>query len=223
MRRMIVCAMACLAFVGCSGEPALDEVGEGGGARGISEPEDVSYEIINASRVPGLKCSLDVRLSRKVGEKVLRSIALKLREEESEEYERMFIVYYLAGMTPGAGGWATSHFNPDLKVEILGMSIEESAQTPAAPEGEVVGRWLSQGIVGGWYTIVVREGELIGGWKFKDGSSTEEELIESSDSGRRRFDRKGGNPHGEYSVIESDGRLGLYGSGGRFEILEAQE
>ena len=89
----------CL-FLSCSSrEPALDEV-----------VEDASYEIINASRVPGVQCRLDVRLSRKVGEEALRSIALKLREEESEEYERMFIAYELPGMMPGAGAWATSHF-----------------------------------------------------------------------------------------------------------------
>ena len=201
----------CL-FLSCSSrEPALDEV-----------VEDVSYEIINASRVPGVQCRLDVRLSRKVGEEALRSIALKLREEESEEYERMFIAYELPGMMPGAGAWATSHFNPDLKVEILGMTIEESAQTPAVPGGELVGRWLDQGIVGGWYTIMVRDKNLIGEWKFTDGSSIEEKLIESADSGRRRFGKKE-NPYGEYYVIESDGRLGLYDSEGRFKILQILE
>lgn len=39
---------------------------------------------------------------------------------EGEKYDRVFICYYLPGMVLNSGAWATSHFNPDLEVRILG-------------------------------------------------------------------------------------------------------
>ena len=66
-------------------------------------PTDLSYEIIKADRVGNMKCALDVRLSRKVSEEVLESLAMRLRNAEPKRYERMFITYYLPGMTAGAG------------------------------------------------------------------------------------------------------------------------
>ena len=85
-------------------------------------PTDVSYSVIATDNVPGIKRSLDVRLNKEVSEETLRAIALKLKSNESQEYERTFIGYYLPGMTIDAGYWATTHFNPTLDVRILGLS-----------------------------------------------------------------------------------------------------
>tara|TARA_Y100001972_G_scaffold36162_1_gene44709 strand:+ start:10392 stop:10505 length:114 start_codon:yes stop_codon:yes gene_type:complete len=34
-------------------------------------------------------------------------------------YDRSFVVFYLPGMEVDAGGFATAHHNPDLKVVML--------------------------------------------------------------------------------------------------------
>ncbi len=54
-------------------------------------PDDVSYSIIDSSTLPGIKRSLDVRLSKKVSERTLRAIALKLKSQDSRDYDRTFI------------------------------------------------------------------------------------------------------------------------------------
>ena len=92
-------------------------------------PDDMSYSIIDSTAIAGIKRSLDVRLNKRVTEDTLRAIALKLKSQDSRDYDRTFITYYLPGMTVGAGAWATTHFTPDLEVKILGLSTEEEKET----------------------------------------------------------------------------------------------
>src|ERR1039457_4223586 len=88
-------------------------------------PNDVSYTIIKADLMPGIKRDLDIRLNRKVSEEVLRAIATELKNYDQHTYERTFIGYYLPGMDVGSGAWATSHFDPDLEICILGVSTDQ--------------------------------------------------------------------------------------------------
>lgn len=87
-------------------------------------PADVSFTVTESHTVPGIKRSLDVRLNRKVSEETLQAIALKLRAIDPRNYERTFITYYLPDMAIGSGAWATTHFNPDLEVRVLGLTAE---------------------------------------------------------------------------------------------------
>jgi len=77
-----------------------------------------NYEIINEKSFLNVKTSLDIRLKEKVDKSTLREIAYELYNNR-KNFERVFIVYYLPGMEVDKGGWATSHFNPNLKIEIL--------------------------------------------------------------------------------------------------------
>lgn len=176
-----------------------------------SIPADVRYTTIDASVVQGVKRSLDVRLNRKVPEHVLRLIAMDLKERDPGKYERTFILYYLPGMKVGAGAWATTHFNPTLEVRILGLTIErEEALTkePADKSGEVVGEWLDESpVIGGKITIYRQNGKLYMEHKYKDGSSSKEEMVEKASSSARRFEKKPPSSFGEYYVIDREGNL----------------
>ena len=88
-------------------------------------PNGGIYTIIRTEVVPGIKRSLDIRLNRTVSEEVLRAIATKLKNSDHGTYERTFISYYLPGMKVGSGAWATSHFDPDLEICILGVSTDQ--------------------------------------------------------------------------------------------------
>jgi hypothetical protein len=193
-----------------------------GGSNSTNEdsPSATPYEIIGRDQAGNMKCSFDVRLEDRIPEAEIRSVAEEIKSREAEDCERTFIVYYLPGMEVDAGGWATSHFNPGLEVRVLGLTAEQSASSPVLPEGDLVGRWLGK-LPPGWFTIVRRGGKVIGRWDFGDGSNSEEGLTESKvPDGRPRFEDEGGNPHGEYYVLETDGRLGMYGESGRFELME---
>jgi len=189
------------------------------------------YQIIDSSRVGDAKCSLDIRLEHRLNEPELQPLALYIQGQHASGCQRVFLSYYLPGMEVGAGGWATTHFNPNLDVKILGLTVEEAGARPPLPDGELVGRWISEmPAPNGFYTIVRRDGQPFGEWVFADGSNTakqkglQEELDERRiHTGGIRFETKGGDPHGEYYVLESDGRLGLYGSSGRFALLPQAE
>jgi len=185
----------------------------------------VSYTIIEKSSMGNIKLSIDIRLEQKVSKDFLQKLALKLRQDEPIKYDRIFICYLLPGMTPGAGAWATSHFNPNLKVEILGTTIEEEKALMSKPKdssGEIIGEWLDESpYVGAKYTLLRRNGKIIMIRKFKDGSSSEKEMIQKKRSGKLRFEEKGGNNFGEYYLIESNGRLAVYDNAGLINTMRS--
>ena len=168
-----------------------------------SIPADVSYSIIESSISHGLKRSLDVRLNKKVSERTLRTIALKLKSQDARDYERTFILYYLPGMAVGAGAWATTHFDPALEVRILGLTLEQEEKFSAEPkiaDREIVGRWLDDSpIIGGRITLFRKDEILFIEKMFTDGSSLKQELVENKSPLGRRFDLKS-----SYSEIDPE-------------------
>ena len=172
-------------------------------------PADVSYSVIDTDIVSGIKRSLDVRLNKKVSENALRAIALKLRAGDSREYDRTFIVYYLPGMPVGAGGWATTHFDPTLDVRILGLTVQEEralVTESVTSVREVIGRWLDE-FSGSQISIYREGGTLFVEQKFKDGSVLKEELVEKPSTLGRRFDNKQRSSFGDHRVIDRAGDL----------------
>jgi len=203
----IVVSNLCLIYSGCTD---LDQTATPEQPRDQEIPDDVTYPIIDSNILPGIKRSLDVRLSRKVSEQALRAIALELKSQDSRRYERTFIVYYLPDMTVGAGGWATTHFTPDLKVSILGSTLEQeqaflNEATPS--DRKIIGRWVNDSIVGTRITIFRQEGDLYIEHVYKDGSSGKEALVETSSTLGRRFDMVEGSSSGDHWILDSQGDL----------------
>ncbi len=176
-------------------------------------PKDVTYSIIETNIVGGIKRSLVVRLNRKVSEDVLRSIALELKSQDPKEYKRTFIAYYLPDMKVGAGAWATTHFNPDLDVRILGLTVEQEESFVNEPEyssRKVVGTWLNESpFVASKITIYHQNGKFYVETKFKDGSSSNKEMVKKASSSGQRFEEKSGSSFGDYYLIDRQGNLQL--------------
>ena len=165
--------------------------------------EQPLYEVMDAQAASKQKCSLYVRLFEKVGPETLGEIAEELRAAESGAYEQFLISYYLPGMDPAAGAWATSHFDPELEVRILGVP---APQELSEPDG-VVGRWRYDHAVG--YQIVIRR-ENGAFWReriFDGVEPRRDELVEKPSPRGRRFQKKEGSPHGDHYVLLPDGNL----------------
>jgi hypothetical protein len=177
-------------------------------------PADVTYTIISSDTYLDWKRSLDVRLNKKVSEETLRAIALKLKSADSKKYESTFICYYLPDMKVGAGAWATTHFDPDLKVRIQGLTAEQEEalkQQPDDPSREVIGSWLDESpFIGSRITIFRQNGRLFTENAYKDGSSGKKEIIEKLSGKNRRFQRKEGSSVGEFYVIDGQGNLQMW-------------
>ena len=182
-------------------------------------PDDVSYSIIDSTAIAGIKRSLDVRLNKRVAEDTLHAIAHKLKSQDSRNYDRTFITYYLPGMTVGTGAWATTHFTPELEVKILGLSTEEEKKLSTAPapeREEIVGRWLDEiPNASSSITIFHEGGKLYVEEKYADGGSRKKELVEKRSSLGRRFDEVGGATEpGDHWILDSRGNLQLHDNDG---------
>jgi hypothetical protein len=185
----------------------------------------INYAIIEKSKIGSIKISIDIRLQKKASKDFLRELALNLQKAEAKKYDRMFITYYLPGMTPGAGAWATSHFSPNFEVKILGTTIEEEKtlmSNSKISSGKIIGEWLDESpYVGAKYTFLKRDGKIIMICKFKGGSGSEKEMIQKKQSGRLRFEEKVGNNFGEYYLVDRKGNLGVYDNAGLITTMSS--
>jgi len=59
------------------------------------------------------------------------------------------------------------------------------------------------------------EGKLMMRVTFKDGSSMESEVVESTQDVKTIY--RDDNDYGEYNILESNGNLGMHGNEGKFD------
>ena len=171
------------------------------------------------------KIAFDLRVYEILDEEDIRRIAYYFRNKYSQ-YKRVFILYYLPNMPVGEGAWAISHFEPELRLQILGITKADENKTDSlitklnelAPKGEIIGTWLDQGA--GTFTHYLRIS------KNSSGQYTETTLFFNDLSHGSRSLTKIGDKYtyessfGEFYKIESDGSLGLYSENGCYGKLQ---
>ena len=189
-------------------------------------PPDLEYEVISDATTPSIKRSVDVRLNKRVTEEVLQTLGLRIKASDSRSYQRTFILYYLPDMEVGAGAWASSHFNPELEVEIFGTSAEEHAALTAsqAPDEsrEIIGKWMDNRPFVTRRIVLYREnGKVFMESTYADGSSGTDEVGESSTSPGMRFDSSLNNE--DYFVIDRNGDLEIRDSMGVIATAKKME
>jgi len=183
---------------------------------------EIQYTIINEEKYLNIKISLDIRLESEVNKETITKIANELRKDGRRNYQRLFINYYLPGMEVGKGAWALSHFNPNLEVQILGLTKEEKKQLlekTSPSESNLIGRWIDQTpYVAGIITISRNANILELAIKYKDGSEASKKLIEKIVYGQKRWMEED-NVFGEYYVLNNDGNLSIYDAEGLIKTL----
>ncbi|MBT3278224.1 MAG: hypothetical protein HN909_03600 [Phycisphaerales bacterium] len=182
------------------------------------------YKIIDSKTFNTSKRSLSVRLSRKVSKKALRDIALTLKSQDPNDYERTLIVYYLPEMEIKSGAWATTHFDSKLEVKILGLTIEEETKLlnePLPTDRTVIGRWIDESpYVSGRITMYSKEAKFFIETKFKDGSVLQRELVETKSVKGRRFEKEEGSAVGDFYLLDSEGNLQMWDNTGLIVTLK---
>lgn len=113
------------------------------------------YSIIEDTSMATIKRSVDVRLEEKISQDELRLVAEKIKGMDSKKYERVFITYYLPHQTPGSGAWATTHYDPNIDVRVLGFGADEvpAPEQPDTSKADRVGRWEYSNAIGQVFTI----------------------------------------------------------------------
>ncbi|MCP8687732.1 hypothetical protein [Marinobacterium sedimentorum] len=91
----------------------------------------IPYQVLERSELGSIKLSLTVEVplvdGRLPNEQEIGAISEHLVDEEPI-HQRSFVVFYLPGMTPGAGAFATAHHNPDMEVQILDYMLMQYPQ-----------------------------------------------------------------------------------------------
>ena len=144
-------------------------------------------------------------------------------KNENSKFEKLFVFYYLPDMNVKEMAWATGHFNPNLEINILGITNSEQEQLKNIdlPTGEIIGDWYDNTTHAENRIIIYK---VDGNYKmqitYKGESSFEKDLKHSIQDGLLRFDYE--NNFGEFLLIEEDGNLGQYDNDGLFSIAKAE-
>lgn len=211
MTRIILIASIALLLAGCgngSSEPALSK--------------DIKYTISEDTHKRDIKRSVVVLLEEKLSKEQLRQLANRIKNSDASSYQRTFIGYYLKGKDRNNGYWATTHFNPNLEVRVLGLSKGKEATLTkpiaSSPDRKVLGVWLDDRPgVGAKMTIYnSKEGKLYLESSYSDGSSGTEEMIDFAIDNGKRIEDKEGNDFGEYFVVNKANQLEFWSKNGNY-------
>ena len=181
-------------------------------------PEDVKWKITKEEPNSGLsKNNIEVSLNKKIDKQVLEEIAMIIRADRME-YNKLWIFYYIPNMTKGMA-WATTHFTPNLEVNIIGSTENQDITNSKTSDivGEVLNKWRSEKSLMGGTLILFKNSaqKKIMRITFKDGSKMDSEIVESNLNGKLKY--KDNNENGEFYILELNGNLGLYGKNGKFD------
>ncbi len=137
------------------------------------------FQIIKDYKRPNIKRSVDVRIQKRISTTQLKSIAMQIKESDRQSYSRTFILYWLPNQVVDSGAWATTHFNPELEVRILELSLEEYENLVKSAikitKNELIGQWyeyFSSRIV----TIYKKGKKVVLHFQYNDGSNSETEV-----------------------------------------------
>jgi hypothetical protein len=222
MKNLSIILIVCLLLTSC-GQNKISEIAQNivDSTKNTNIVADSLFKIIsekeNVNPKFGFnKCNIEIELKSKLSIEELTYIANKIRETR-KSYDKLWIFYNLKGKKSETGAWATSHFTPDLKVEIAGTNEAEDKKLEATNvNGTIIGKWQdTRPYSGCLMTLYEKNNKIHMNQTFTDGSSSDDEFIKKSVKGKIRYELKQ-NKHNEYYIIETNGNLGMYGPVGKF-------
>jgi hypothetical protein len=215
MKHLLIFTFGLLVLTSCGGNSTAtnDKKVEASITQSDTEiPKDLIYTILEETPHEAIsKCNLNIQLSRKINKKELTALANELRSTR-EQYNHLWIGYTLENMKVGSGAWATTHFTPDLEVQILGATADEEKElnefSKNVKGGKILGQWFVQ-LSAFTYVYYEKNKKFYMKIVFKDKSSMESEVKKKKVKNGVRLDDSE-NTHGEYRIITSNGNLEFY-------------
>lgn len=194
-----------IAMIAASAPVSADKAVQQAIAEGVIEAVTVN------DRIPGIKLSVTVRLSAKLPAERLEVIAADIKGNNLG-YERIFIEYLLPGMEYGNGAWATTHFDPTMKVKILGITFEKERELSVVPvvDGrEIIGAWIHEWwFTGGRIVFFRKDDRVFVEITYQDGSAKIDEYRPKPEiGGGTRYDPVEYNDFGEHFLLLESGEL----------------
>lgn len=124
-----------------------------------------------------------VRLPGRLAEPELRRLAEDIQKRARASAPRTVVRFHLPGMPLDQTPWAVASFQPELKVAISGLKLEEEQLFKAevqADRRQLVGAWLtSPPAIPGRLAIFRDKAKTFAEWRLRSGLKSVEELSES--------------------------------------------
>lgn len=183
------------------------------------------YDIVIRDDIPNLKKSIDVILSKRITKNELVSLAHKIGDADHKIYDALFISYILKKKSKEfAQVWANTNFTPNLKVEILGLTIDQVKflkNFKFNQQGKVLGMWLREIPSVGDKLILFRKNKKTYFWSvYTDGSNESEELTKIKYKKKIIYKQKGNEERNEYYTINKKGDLELWADDEIYEVYD---
>ncbi len=203
-----VLALALLSLlVGSMVEPPVAKAGPAprpAPAAGLATPKGDNpspYRVVSEDNsVEFSRRNVAVALPHRLNELEITKIADVVRAKEKTPFEKTIVSFYLPGMKLTQSAWAMATFNPTLKINIVGLRLDEEQQATAevAADGRaVIGVWLTASPAAPGRLTLYRSGKkILAERRLRDGAKSVTEMIETRGAQGRRFTpATGGEAH----------------------------
>ena len=181
-------------------------------------PVNLTFKIIEDKSDDVLeKNQIVVELSKKISVGQIATLADQFYKSKTEQ-RRFYIFYLLPGMKNGETlAWATSHFDPKLKIEILGSTAEEenSLKILSTIKGDIIGKWHEESFTSSNFVIYIDHNKTYLMMFVGDSKSEKEEMVRKEIGKETRYDYKNKSHFGEYFIINSNKELEFYNAEGK--------
>ncbi|WP_367110373.1 hypothetical protein [uncultured Psychrobacter sp.] len=183
----------------------------------VTQVEAPEYNILEDTAKSNIKRTVEVELPERLDEVELKRLAKHIKGLSNKDVERTFIGYRIAGNDPKQAYWATTHYNPNLEVNIMGESATsyENMKGKSLPEGEVIGSWMVERGLEYRMTAYNKDGRTYLQSAYGDGTSSDDlYVLAETDRGTKLEEEDSG--FGEYFIINSEGELEFWSDNGNY-------
>ena len=191
-------------------------------------PEGINLVVAEEEKIGEKRSRLFVKISRRISESELKTVALHLNAERGGENANTYVFFYLPHYSINDSlAWASASA-PNGKVTVFGLNPDEAKRLRAlpSPEGEMIGSWLDDGPPSKRHSIVRRESKIFALREFESSSSTYELRESEPQAGemmRLHYADYSRARLGEYLVVRASGELEGYDKKGRAFTAERIE
>lgn len=183
----------------------------------VTQVEAPEYNILEDTVKSNIKRTVEVELPERLDEVELKRLAEHIKGLSNKDVERTFIGYRIADNDPKQAYWATTHYNPNLEVNIMGESATsyENMKGNGLPEGDVIGSWMVERGLEYRMTAYNKDGQTYLQSAYGDGTSSDDlYALAKTDKGTKLEEEDSG--FGEYFIINSEGELEFWSDNGNY-------
>lgn len=186
-----------------------------------SENLKIDYVIISDDKKRNITRKVSVELPERISEQQLRQIANEIKNGDSNDYERTFIMYRIKD-EQSVAAWATTHFDPNLEVKFIGLSsdnFKKLLNVKYDVDGEVIGQWISpNGFTDHIVVFYKKDKKYFNQDFYIDATLKPYELLKDGTTYRYKdLDET------QYFIIDSHGDLEYHGESGNIYIAKKLE